>query len=664
MRKKIISALLIMTSAVLMTGCGSIPFNIGQTDNGSGTDKDAETSTGTEATGNDEDGNDVTESSNENTEWNIDFTLPDFPDPSELHNSISDFPTDEGTLISYYGNPNVVTIADTDGNIIYSAAYSDILDFFGLAGYGLEDAVPVAYDRGALIVEYYTYDDASSNELYALFPQNGAAYFIMSSGYSSSVTIYNNLLYITYTYYSGDTNICHETAFMQDASACSYVEYMTTEIAPNNTGFIKFPIGGDSNEMSLTKTLETCGYFAGWTYDDYTYVITNNNDFIEGLPSDITDIVDYDSSYIICKSYVNGPEEYCFYDLSTYSFTAVTDTNSKYLAYENGCFYYAEDVSDENGNASHDVYMFNIYDGSTNYLFSCTAAIGNYDFYVNNTFNTVHLLNGNIYYIDYNGISGNLFKCTASEDGYHTEDTGITLFTYDWATYGTLSSVRYETTCPYCGTQTSLFTSEVFNLSDNYASADIINSKLNELTAAHYNSFDNSEVITSQEDCEYYHLGEGRDYYSSTTEEWNLESLTILSDHYLAVEMSGYWYGGGVHGSPYMAQYLFDIDTGDYIQFSDLYTGTEENLKSVIAEATRQNLVDQLNQYDGYCDYYTDDPDEVYNEAYDLVSLYSVSYEFTEDGINVLYAPYDMGPYASGFITVTVSYESLGITLF
>ena len=42
-----------------------------------------------------------------------------------------------------------------------------------------------------------------------------------------------------------------------------------------------------------------------------------------------------------------------------------------------------------------------------------------------------------------------------------------------------------------------------------------------------------------------------------------------------------------------------------------------------------------------------------------VTTQYGVLEGFQEDGVNLVYPPYDMGPYASGFIEVFISYEEL-----
>lgn len=661
MKKKLISALLV-TTTVLLSGCGLIPGIASKTD--SDTDEDEQETTTQENTDTDTDTDTTTNSS---ASWNINIEVPDFPEPSGLADSVSLFPTEEGTLLKTSGDTAVVTIVDENGNIIYSESYEKILDYFGLTGIGLEDATLAAYDRGALIVETYTPSDDYSYtcDIYAVFPQEQTASLIVSMEYMPALSVYNDQLYMTYTDYTSGSPSVYETIFKQDASLCSYVQSENNAYSLTDISWFTFPTRGDNVIMSLTETLDTDGFAIGYT--DEGTVMTDLDGFTEALPFYLTDIYDYDSSYIVCLSDVDGLDEYCIYDIANDVFTAVTDTSSQYLGYENGCLYYSKTDADPDGeNVTHEVRMYNIYTSDDISLFYSTAAIGTADSYSNGYTNSAYIINGNIYYVDYNSTSGNWFKCNVSEDGYYSEDTGNTVFTYTWAEYGSLKSIRYETVCPYCETMVSLFTSDIPVISDEYSCADIINSKLFNLTAEHYNSFLSMVEVPGEADCEYDHFGDGADYYYPSDEEWQISGTTLLSGHYLAINMSGYNYAGGAHGMPYEDQYLFDLNTGDYIEFSDLYEGTEDELKEVVAEATKLNCEEIIanGEYYGYTPYYSDDPDEVYDEAYELVSLDSVSFEFTEEGVRVVYAPYDMGPFASGFIYVTVPYEDLGITLF
>ena len=140
------------------------------------------------------------------------------------------------------------------------------------------------------------------------------------------------------------------------------------------------------------------------------------------------------------------------------------------------------------------------------------------------------------------------------------------------------------------------------------------------------------------------------------TVENEVTGVKELGNHYLAVEYSGYWYGGGAHGYPSIEQYLFDLETGKQLTLKDFYMGSEESFKELVAQKTKEDF---LSYEEGYSPYFSDNASAVYNDAYKYASIEGMLTWFYEDGIEVIYPPYDMGPYASGFISVFISYEEL-----
>jgi hypothetical protein len=49
--------------------------------------------------------------------------------------------------------------------------------------------------------------------------------------------------------------------------------------------------------------------------------------------------------------------------------------------------------------------------------------------------------------------------------------------------------------------------------------------------------------------------------------------------------------------------------------------------------------------------------DEVYDTAYEYAGFNSTTIKLMEDGVHVYFAPYSLGPYATGFIDVVLSYK-------
>ena len=99
-------------------------------------------------------------------------------------------------------------------------------------------------------------------------------------------------------------------------------------------------------------------------------------------------------------------------------------------------------------------------------------------------------------------------------------------------------------------------------------------------------------------------------------------------------------------------QYVFDLQTGKRMEMKDFYSGSEEDFKKLVAEKTKE---DYLETNDGY-KYFATDADEAYDTAYEYVSLNGTVF-FKEDCVIYSFAPYDMGPFASGYIDIKLPIE-------
>ena len=105
---------------------------------------------------------------------------------------------------------------------------------------------------------------------------------------------------------------------------------------------------------------------------------------------------------------------------------------------------------------------------------------------------------------------------------------------------------------------------------------------------------------------------------------------------------------------PSRGPFFFDLTTGQRLGIKDFYKGTEEEFKDLIASKVKEDYEKEGKDY--Y--YFAESADEAYTQAYESAALDDRAV-FTEDGLDFLFYPYDIGPYASGFITMHVPYEEL-----
>ena len=212
--------------------------------------------------------------------------------------------------------------------------------------------------------------------------------------------------------------------------------------------------------------------------------------------------------------------------------------------------------------------------------------------------------------------------------------------------YGTVECSNGECECPYCGIPLFRYYTEVFQLDSEYSDqAEKINSVLK---AAFDQSVEAQETAVTSDDltdeeCDYHQ--EYPNQYCET-DDTTVSDIEVIADRYLAVNMGGYWYGGGAHGYPTRNQYLFD-----QLGVRDFYDGSNEEFKQLCADATMTDY----NQYAEYeSPYFAEDAQAVYDQAYEEADLDASYVEFREDGAYLIYFPYDIGPYSSGFIEIKI----------
>jgi hypothetical protein len=241
-------------------------------------------------------------------------------------------------------------------------------------------------------------------------------------------------------------------------------------------------------------------------------------------------------------------------------------------------------------------------------------------------------------------------------DGLNVYDTGCTIEEIDIYDYGTVDydSESYE--CPYCGVPLYQKYAECMVIDSSISpKADVINAFLREkmeffMEPDEALGFPN---VVDDSECDYH---KESPWQCRVTDDLNVGGVHLIGDHYMTVDMSGYWYGGGAHGYPNRNQYLFDLNTGENLELTDFYTGTEEEFKKLVAEKTKEDFLSY--SYDD-SPYFSEDAGEIYDQAYEEASFETSNIEFTEDGIILIYPPYDMGSYAAGYIEIFISYKEL-----
>ena len=115
---------------------------------------------------------------------------------------------------------------------------------------------------------------------------------------------------------------------------------------------------------------------------------------------------------------------------------------------------------------------------------------------------------------------------------------------------------------------------------------------------------------------------------------------------YMNYLVSYYSFRGGAHGIQTLSQIVFDAKTGEQVHEADLFVpGYEEPVAQLLRLAVKSAMEQE-------------DP-----ELMQLVNLEEVrpngNFSLHEDGVEWLFQPYEVGPYALGIVSATLSWEDL-----
>ena len=167
---------------------------------------------------------------------------------------------------------------------------------------------------------------------------------------------------------------------------------------------------------------------------------------------------------------------------------------------------------------------------------------------------------------------------------------------------------------------------------------------------AHQDVFDNG----------YYDLNDENGWTPTYSYDQSFSGITEVGSHYLNLFLSDYNFSGGAHGMPGEYNYLFDKDTGALVTMRDIYKGDEESFKEIVI---KYSLDDWKKGNNGYYEEYDPDREGEMRQTFAEYASIDMEMHFNNDSVSVVYQPYCVGPYASGFIEVKIPYEELGINM-
>lgn len=535
------------------------------------------------------------------------------------------------------------TIETTDGQNVYLYQYDETQDGYRQSVY----AVDLAKKEAAKI------------------------YTTENSQYIESIDVYQDLVYVD-CYYYDDQYHYREHAFEKDGNGFSYHEVETGSKALWDALDLCTTVWTSSAEADQNDS--RCSLARSFDENGCVIARQKGGTYVRILPDGMIKTISYEHSdegyedvkafdaefCIIEKTDADWATHICVYDfaagITAIEITAGEGYDVSYLDYADGCLYYCESEEENYIYKTNRIFQMNLRDGNgegrVKKLYEAKTVPGAAS--IGPGTQKFQVTNGVIFYA---GIeNGDLRWYRKELNDSPAKVIGSTIEKVSVFQYGSVIYDTYLGKCELCGIPMEKYYGEAFQLSSQYSQyADKINESLAgdlKQVIAGYQEV-NPDYVPDPEECEYHR--EMPYAYCETVEDY-VGDVSILSDHYLIVDTNGYWYGGGAHGQYYIGQYVFDLANGERMRLKDFYKGSQEEFKKLMATKTQKDF----ESYDeDESPYFSSDPDEIYNQAYEYADLETTQIIFAEDAAYLEYEPYMMGPYAAGYIEIKISYEEL-----
>lgn len=124
----------------------------------------------------------------------------------------------------------------------------------------------------------------------------------------------------------------------------------------------------------------------------------------------------------------------------------------------------------------------------------------------------------------------------------------------------------------------------------------------------------------------------------------------FFNERFISYTQQEYEYSGGAHGMPYWIPHTFDLHTGEELGLSFFVANEEEEFKDIVTEQF-------IKMYDVEPEWYWDNAVEIVRESVDFESPFYLK----QEGLVIYFGPYELAPYAAGFVEIVVPYEDLNL---
>ncbi len=554
---------------------------------------------------------------------------------------------------------------DCDGEIGYTVdaacneigkyTYKDYEDVFKEMGVDSEYGVSIdgMYDG---IIYYYTtdyFEDTSKINFYAIdaASKKWVKFYSISGEWAvSGLDYYNGKVYVDIRTYEDDIRQ-EEHVFNVDKDSFTFAEEDSEineilkglngkQISPAKMGYCFQRSYDEMGYLVVEETIE--GEETKWSYSKYT---ADGISEFKSLQKCRKYICGYSQNYLYLNNFEDDTLILDCYNIENGTIHEIHGENSldSYITYEDGVVYYYATNEKQYGMNEYSVYRHDCQTDRNEKLYTTShiPGTGNARFGVDG----FRLIGGQIYVLQF---FGNEEKWARFDEASKTfEELDLPVKEYTPFKYGTINYYSNEEICSACSATVSKNYVENFVLDSKYsAHAD----EINKLLAP--GNPENGEIVTDAyaDDCEWHNGDENR---SCETLDASINDVKIIDDRFLEVCESDYWYGGGAHGEPGRSERIFDLTTGEELGITDFYSGTEEAFKTLVAEKVKEDYQRDPEKY------FAGSADEAYSEAYESAGTESSSIMWEQNHAVYYFTPYDLGPFASGFIEVALPYTEL-----
>lgn len=555
--------------------------------------------------------------------------------------------------------PYVVTdyaFSSSFNSVICINGLGEIIDMVNISP---DDGEVVCVADGFAYLREFDFDACNEGResyiLKALDLKTGAMEEIYRSSVMNGIDVYNGLIYIN----SDGGFVKGGGKVALDEKTHKKVEGATIELSQVEGGYFELPqMLCYSNRCSEERMINEVGYvIVNKNQSLYTYDGSALHE-ISNIKEGYKDVLYYDKEYLVytCSDDYDNSEVIHCYDMAAKRDVYVRDDYYSYNTFADGKIYFTV-VCGSVGTYDGSVYCFDMKQEPERKVFDFTK-MPCMPLYQEGT-EGFKVVNGKCFYVGEDEDTVRWYVC----DEYGTHMTDYVLGVSSVSEFGRAGCAKCLERCEFCDEIIYEFYEEYLVLDSSFSPyAEEINEAMEGNAVARMEDGETymSMLAIDADDCENYGHGQ---YYGCETSENRIVKMALFSDDkYLYVEKQGYWYGGGAHGYPLTSTELYDLTTSEQVDLLDVFPGTEEDLRKLIADKTVELYEYYEAQNEGYNPFeFEDDPKTVYEIAYDsAVAPYDIW--FTDEGIIYYYPPYLMASYAQGYVEVPISFEELGLS--